>query len=377
MTDRDGAGRATLFVCGDLMTGRGIDQIQRHPSGRRLFEPYVSDADEYVALAEAAGGPIPRAVPDVYIWGEALTQLADAAVRVRIANLETSVTESDDHWRGKGIHYRMHPDNIGCLTAARLDVCTLANNHVLDFGVAGLEETVATLARAGIRTAGAGATLAAAEAPAIVPLPPSSRVLVFAFGTPSSGIGEDWAARRERPGVNRVPDLSRASAQVLVARVGRVKRPGDVVVASIHWGNNWGYDVPDAHRQFAHWMIDGGVDLIHGHSSHHPRPIEIYRNRLILYGCGDFINDYEGIAGYEQYRDDIVLMYFPTVADDSGELVALRMVPMQLKAFRLNAAPSSDARWLCDVLARVSQPFGTRVDLAGEVLTAAPEGAAP
>ena len=73
--------------------------------------------------------------------------------------------------------------------------------------------------------------------------------------------------------------------------------------------------------RFAHWLVDGGVDIVHGHSSHHPRPIEVYRDRLILYGCGDFIDDYEGIEGYEQYRDDLVLMYFATLSPATGELI--------------------------------------------------------
>jgi poly-gamma-glutamate capsule biosynthesis protein CapA/YwtB (metallophosphatase superfamily) len=61
----------------------------------------------------------------------------------------------------------------------------------------------------------------------------------------------------------------------------------------------------------------------HGHSSHHTKAIEIYRSRLILYGCGDFLNDYEGIGGYEEFRDDLALMYFPDMDPTSAVLVAL------------------------------------------------------
>jgi poly-gamma-glutamate capsule biosynthesis protein CapA/YwtB (metallophosphatase superfamily) len=50
--------------------------------------------------------------------------------------------------------------------------------------------------------------------------------------------------------------------------------------------------------RFARRLIDGGVDVIHGHSSHDLRPVEVYRGRLILYGCGDCIDDYEGISGH-------------------------------------------------------------------------------
>jgi len=76
------------------------------------------------------------------------------------------------------------------------------------------------------------------------------------------------------------------------------------VVASIHWGDNWGYEI-------AHNLIDhAGVDIIHGHSSHHAKGIEVWHGKPVIYGCGDFINDYEGIGGNEKYRSDLSLMYF-------------------------------------------------------------------
>src|SRR5258705_2869413 len=117
-----------------------------------------------------------------------------------------------------------------------------------------------------------------------------------------------------------------------------------------------------AHVRFAHRLIDGGVDIVHGHSSHHPRPIEVYRNRLILYGCGDFINDYEGIRGHEQYRGDLALLYFATVDPGGGDLVQLRMTPMQLGKLALNRASSRDAAWLGSTLARASEDFGSWIE---------------
>ena len=161
-----------------------------------------------------------------------------------------------------------------------------------------------------------------------------------------------------------LPDLSEATAQRIADRVRQVRREHDLVVASIHWGGNWGYDVPRAHVRFAHWLVDSGVDVLHGHSSHHPRPIEVYRNRLILYGCGDFIDDYEGIEGYEGYRDDLVVMYVATFCSTTGEVIALQMTPMQIRKMRLNRPSDADAAWLRNVLDRVSAPFDTHIDLA-------------
>jgi poly-gamma-glutamate synthesis protein (capsule biosynthesis protein) len=151
-----------------------------------------------------------------------------------------------------------------------------------------------------------------------------------------------------------------------------VKRPGDVVVASVHWGSNWGYQVPQQQRRFARALIDGGADIVHGHSSHHPRPIEIYRNRLVLYGCGDLVNDYEGIQGYAEYREDLRLMYLASV-DATGALIKLRMAPMQTSRMRLHRASPEDTAWLRAVLDSVSTRYGSRVDATADgMLTSRP-----
>ncbi|MFG2394173.1 CapA family protein [Streptomyces lavendulae] len=102
-----------------------------------------------------------------------------------------------------------------------------------------------------------------------------------------------------------------------------------MVAVSIHWGSNWGYRVPPEHVRFAHALVDGGADLVHGHSSHHPRPLEVYRGRLILYGCGDLVDDYEGITGHKQYRDDLRLLYTARLDKDTGALRGLRLTPFQ------------------------------------------------
>ncbi len=370
------AGPVTLFLAGDIMTGRGIDQALPHPSDPRLYEPYVKTALDYVALAERAHGPIPRPVDFSYIWGDALQELRRVAPHLRIVNLETSVTKSDDYWRGKGINYRMHPANVPCLAAASIDCCTLANNHILDWGYAGLKETVRTLQKIHVRTAGAGGNLEKAEAPAILTLGARRRVLVFGFGAATSGIPHDWAAAVDRPGVNLLNDFSGATVDRIAAKVRAIKRQGDVVVASIHWGNNWGYKIPAQERAFAHGLIDkAGIDVIHGHSSHHPKGIEVYRHRPIIYGCGDFINDYEGVGGYEDFRSDLVLMYFVTLDPSAGTLVHLEMTPLQIKRLRLNRTSKGDAAWLRDMLTREGKALGTHVRLtADNTLTLEPLG---
>lgn len=359
--------RITLFLCGDVMTGRGIDQVLPYPGNPRIHEPYMTSARDYVKLAEEVNGPIPKPADFAYIWGDTLEELRRVNPDVRIINLETAVTASSEFWAGKGIHYRMQPRNIPCISAAKIDCCVLSNNHVLDWGYAGLEETLTTLTCANIKVAGAGRNFSEAEAPAIIEVAGKGRVMVFGFGDESSGIPSVWRAHSDRPGVNLLPDLSEDTVRRIAERISGFKQKGDCVVASIHWGGNWGYKILSTQREFAHQLIDQAhVDVVHGHSSHHPKGIELYKDKPILFGCGDFLNDYEGIAGYEEFKGDLALMYFVTMDLATGKLVSLIMTPMQIRRFRLNYARPDDVHWLQQVLDRESRLLGGRIEPVNE-----------
>jgi poly-gamma-glutamate capsule biosynthesis protein CapA/YwtB (metallophosphatase superfamily) len=348
------------------MTGRGIDQILPHPSSPRLHEPYVQSALEYVEIAQNANGRILKPVDFSYVWGDAAEELIRSAPAARVVNLETSITTCEDYYP-KGINYRMHPANTPCLAAAKIDCCVLANNHVMDWGHSGLKETLASLQAAGMKTAGAGLSLAEATEPAVIEIGNNARVLVFAACTEDCGIPPDWAATDREPGVALLPDLSDRTAEWLTERVRGMKGKDDLAVLSIHWGGNWGYGVPQEQQRFAHTVLDlAAVDVIHGHSSHHPKGIEVYRDKPILYGCGDFLNDYEGIAGYEEYRSHLVLMYFVTIDVVTGHLLALEMTPLEIKRFRLHTASGQDAHWLRDMLHREGNRLGTQVTLRAD-----------
>ena len=350
-----------LFLCGDVMIGRGIDQVLPHSSRPILHESYVHSASDYVRLAEEANGPIPRSVAPPYIWGAALDELNRRRPDARIINLETAVTRSED-FAPKGINYRVSPENATCLTAATIDCCVLANNHVLDWGRAGLLDTLTALESLQIKLTGAGRDLNEASTPAILQITGKGRVLVFSFAAVTSGTPRNWAATRDAPGVNLLRDLSEATAIRISEQIARFRQPHDVIVVSIHWGPNWGYDIPEEQQHFAHTLIErADVSVIHGHSSHHAKGIEIYRDRLILYGCGDFLNDYEGIQGYEDYRGDLALMYFADIDLATRALSAVEIVPLQIHKFTLVRPSGPDIDWVRQTLDRESRRFGTRI----------------
>lgn len=353
-----------LFLCGDAMLGRGIDQILPAPCNPVLHEDYVQSAVEYVQLAEATNGPVSRPVAPAYIWGAALDELKRAQPDARIINLETSITRSEDH-QPKGINYRMSPENADTLLAARIDCCVLANNHVLDWGQAGLADTLTTLNHLGIHYAGGGRTIEEARAAAILPIPGKGRALVYSFAAANSGTPRKWAATSGASGINLLPNLSAETIERTTRHITNERQLGDVIVVSIHWGPNWGYEVSDAQRRFAHALIDAaGVSVIHGHSSHHAKALEIYRDRLILYGCGDFLNDYEGIRGYEAYRDDLALMYFVDIATNDGSVSGTEIVPLSIKRMQLVRASTADVEWIRDTLDTESRKFATTVTMA-------------
>lgn len=346
-----------IFLCGDVMTGRGIDQIMPNPSPPQLHESYVKDARRYIELAERLNGHIPRKVSPDYIWGDAMIYLKKADVR--IINLETSITQSDQRL-DKGINYRMHPKNIDCLKKADISCCSLANNHILDWGTDGLVETLNTLKHKGILYSGAGIDLKEASAPAILNMAGKGRVLVFSCGLPSSGIPFDWKASEDTPGVYLLRDLTENTLGELCENIANYRKQGDLIILSIHWGGNWGYNITKARREFAYKLIDScGVDLIHGHSSHHPVGIEVYKDKPILYGCGDLINDYEGIRGHEAFKPYLGALYFIRMDVDTKKLVSLHLIPTRIRKFRLELAGKSDSKWLLKTLKKEGEILGT------------------
>ena len=365
---RDGR-HIRIFLAGDVMLGRGIDQILDHPSDPVLYEPAMTSAEGYVRLAERKCGKLPRQVTAGYVWGDLLPDLEVLGCDLRLINLETAVTTSRSP-EPKGINYRMHPANVPVLEALPADICVLANNHVLDWGVDGLVETLHELQSNGIKTVGAGRNAAEGAAPCIVDVGPDHRVVVLAFGSEDSGIPASWKAADNRPGVNPLPTGINETLSEVRRQLDPVRRDGDIVVVSIHWGGNWGYTVPGWHQALAQALVEEcGVRVVFGHSSHHPKALEIRNGSLVLYGAGDLINDYEGIGGHEDYRSDLVFGYLAEFGSD-GFLSSLRLLPYRIASFKLQRANCDELDWLAVRINTQCGAFGSRFEGTSDGLLA-------
>jgi poly-gamma-glutamate synthesis protein (capsule biosynthesis protein) len=165
-----------------------------------------------------------------------------------------------------------------------------------------------------------------------------------------------------------IPDYSGESVHLVKEAIEKVNRKNrDVVVASVHWGGNWGWDPERGQRDFAHRLIDhAGVHVVHGHSSHHVKGIEVYKGKLILYGCGDLVNDYEGIDTHHgqeaEYRGEVGALYFADIDVNTGELKALEIVPTRIRHLSAHVAGRADASWLAKTLTVLGLDFQTKVE---------------
>lgn len=283
---------------------------------------------------------------------------------LRLINLETAITAQGKPWPMKPIQYRMNPQNIDVLTCAKIDFCSLANNHVMDWGYVSLGDTMKALARAGIARAGAGRDRGRAAAPAILNAPGTGRAIVVSLTMLSGHTPERWAADAERPGVNLVEATDRGLDEVKQSVAG-LKQPGDVLIASIHSGINFGYEIDPAERDFVLRLIgEAGFDLIHCHSSHHLKAIEMHRGRPILYGTGDVINDYEGIANpnWASFSSYLGTIAFATLSADTGACSGLVLRPTRMRRLRVQRANADEAAELHAILKRESAQFGTRIE---------------
>ena len=199
---------------------------------------------------------------------------------VAIVNLEMAITERGEPY-DKEFVFRAPGSAALTLAGAGVDVVSLANNHILDFGSEGLEDTISVLDEVGILRPGAGANNAEAYAPRVLVLDNEIRV---AFVSASAIIPGGFSAGAERPGI---ADAKWAIPRVLAA-VRAAASGNDVVVVSIHWGVERATCPSQDQRGLAQQLIEAGANLILGHHPHVLQPIETFDRTVIAYSLGNF-----------------------------------------------------------------------------------------
>jgi poly-gamma-glutamate capsule biosynthesis protein CapA/YwtB (metallophosphatase superfamily) len=287
-------------------------------------------------------------------WGDVMP-LLDAA-DLRIINLECAITDNEQPWTRtpKVFHFRAEPSAIGTLRTARIDACSLANNHTLDFEEQGLLDTLEHLDAAGIRHAGAGRNRDEAADPAILTVRADHkhRVALLAF----TDNEPPFAAGPDRPGTNYLPVSLRPDVLRRVERtVSYVREMGvDTIIFSNHWGSNMVQRPKEIFRRFARAVMDREVDIYYGHSAHVFQGVEIYRGKPILYDTGDFIDDY---AVDPKLRNDWSFLFQLSVEERRFE--RLDLTPVKLSYARVDLATGGERETILDRMERLSAEMGT------------------
>ena len=310
----------TLALTGDVMLGRGVNETL-------------------------------RAAPPEEPWGDVLPLLHSADLR--IINLECAITEHKRPWSRtpKVFHFRADPLAVDVLRAARVDACSLANNHTLDFEEQGLLDTLEHLETSGIRYVGAGRNLEEAMRPAL--LEEGVALVAFTDNEPP------FAARHDKPGTSYLPVslepevLRRVEEAVMAAR----EAGANAVVFSNHWGPNMVQRPSESFRRFARAVVDRGADVYYGHSAHVFQGVEIYRGKPILYDTGDFIDDY---AVDPNLRNDHSFLF--RVCVDGGDLNRLELFPVVLPYARVELAEGTERDEILNRMVGLSGEMGTAFD---------------
>lgn len=314
--------RITIGFAGDVMIGRLVNDHLRH------------------ALA-------------THLWGNTLPLLR--STDLNLINLEAALTKSEQIVP-KVFNFKADPKHVQVLKEASIHVVNLANNHVLDYGVEGLLETLETLDQAQIQHVGAGKTSSEASKPIILS---RKGICIGMIGCTDNE--PTWKADQNKPGTFyiEIGDIETIKKAIIPLRQ-RV----DLLILSMHWGPNMRERPSEDFIKFAHQLIDVGVDIFHGHSAHIFQGIEIYKNKIIFYDTGDFVDDY--------YVDPLLRndrSFFFVVETDGQKLCSLRLVPTLISHFQVNLSHGKDAMETLQRMQELSKEFGTSLIISnGELV---------
>lgn len=319
------------------------------------------------------------------VWGPVLERLHN--LDGLVINLECCLSTRGQQWQRtyRPFHFRADPDwAIPALEHAGVDVCTLANNHILDYEEVALRDTLDALDEADIAHTGAGETIDEALEPAVRTLEDSNAdsddleiaVIGLTDNTPEYAAGEDspgtaWIeiseSRRDsssRTQSDDVVDDAETHRRVREALERARETSPNLLVASLHWGPNMVTTPPDSFREFGRWLVEEGVDIVHGHSAHVFQAIEVHEGCPIIYDAGDFVDDYRVDP---ELRNDRSFLFVLSVTAD-GDPLELRLHPTEIDDCAVGEASSEAAEWSRKRMRTLSAPFGTAFDRDGDAL---------
>ena len=316
---------AALLVCGACTQSPAQDRpvVLRFAGDLLMAGNYESAADTNAGLAF-----------------KDFTVLRDADVAM--VNLECPITDRGTKVE-KPYNFRMRPSYVGAIRDAGIDIVNLANNHIFDYGEVGFFDTIANLDSAGILHVGAGRNRQEAHRPVVMELGGRRFAFLGYYGGDEAPV-----AKADSPGVAQrgvrliAKDIERA----------RARERADVVIVTLHWGEEKAEYPEPKYVNFGHAVIEAGADLIIGHHPHVLQGVERYNNGVIVYSLGNFI-----FGGNARHTYDTAVFE----AAFAGDSVNYRFIPIGVRQWQATVLSGQDSANVAEILRKRSEIFGDTI----------------
>jgi poly-gamma-glutamate synthesis protein (capsule biosynthesis protein) len=291
----------------------------------QLFLPGAISAEEITVVAVGDMYPGGRAAPFIEEYGEDYpfgpTRDILNEGDVVIANLESPLTESDDIFIEKEYILKADPKVAKGIKNASIDVVTIANNHIMDFGGSGLKDTGEALDRHGILHTGAGENLKEARRPALLEVK-GVKIAVLAY---SNTYPKEFYAKNCSPGT--APGF----AKYVRKDVRSARANADIVIVSFHWGEERLKSPKDYQVRLSHIAIESGAQLVTGHHPHVIQGVEVYKGGLIFYSLGNFVFGFYSPQDTEGMIASVVF----EGREDGHRVKSARIIPLDVDNTRV------------------------------------------
>jgi poly-gamma-glutamate capsule biosynthesis protein CapA/YwtB (metallophosphatase superfamily) len=268
---------------------------------------------------------------------------------IAFANFESSITTAEKPIWVKKYVFQVGLDEARALGSSGLDLVSIANNHTMDFGEEGFLDTLEALETIGQRYVGGGRDLAEATQPSVFTAG-GTRVVFLAYS--------DWSSILTRAADGRA-GINPLETDRAVEEIRMLKKPGSVVIVSVHWGLQH-TETPTAQQvRAAHALVDAGADVIAGHHPHCPQSVEVYKGKPVFYSLGNLVF---GLSNPDRVHNIAASLLF-----DGDRLVSARILPVNGLFFSNGYSPSflegDEAAAVVKKIEKISRRFHTKVTL--------------
>ncbi|MEM5801945.1 MAG: CapA family protein [Candidatus Aenigmatarchaeota archaeon] len=294
-----------------------------------------------------------------WVWGNTIKIFHEADLR--LINLECVISSKGTPDPRSYFHFRSNPVAIEVLKKAKIDFASIANNHVLDFGEEALLEMLELLRKNKIAFSGAGENIDKACEPAILEKN-DVKIAIFAL----SDHPPWWEALENRPGINFIPlNLEEKYLERIKKIIKNIREKVDFIIASCHVGPHYRSKPSKEFVNFAHTLLELGVDIYWGHSNHIPQGIEVLNNKVIIYDSGDFVDDY-AVDKFEFFSNDQSFIFLLNL--ERKKIISLELVPVKIDSYKMqvNLAENIEKKIILENMKKLCEDLETKVRIRDE-----------